>query len=254
MNLTQLKKRRLDNFLVMIQVMRTEVKVEYEGRVCNKYLYTFVGINILGKRKYLTYGINYRENTEFWLQKFKDIRERGVDIVLYLVTPDIKLATRASQITFNGIRVIETSFELIERVNKYFPNNYTNKFPNDVNNLYLCKSVSCYKNELDIFYEIYKDKKIIKLLLTEKLNNIEKYYDLTYNIRKLLFPYYWIREHKNLIRKAMNEVIIIKDLDEFYNRFTKIIINQERTMLLTKKKWLEILNEICSIDIVKEYI
>lgn len=254
MNLTQLKRRELDNFLVMINVIKMEVKIEYNERVCIKNLYTFIGVNIYGKKIYLTYGINYNEDTEFWLQKFKELKRRGVDDVLYIVTPDIELSTRAAQITFSGIKVLETQFELIERISKYFPDNYSNKIPSDINNLYLCLDKETYKENLKFFYENYEDVKIIKLLLKDRLNDIGKYYDISYNIRELLFPYYSTRDYKKRLLTANNKEKIITDLDNFYNKFLDMIINQEKIMCLNKSKWLEIINEIRDLEVVKRYL
>ena len=66
MNLTQFKKRELDNFMVII------------------------------------YGIKYKEDTEFWLQKFKELKRRGIDKALYMVTCDEEQAKRAPKLHFKG--------------------------------------------------------------------------------------------------------------------------------------------------------
>lgn len=80
-----------------------EVNVEYEERVCKKDFYLFIGINILGKKRCLTYGINYREDTEFWLQKFKEIKRRGVEDVLYISTPELMQMRRSAQLAFKDV-------------------------------------------------------------------------------------------------------------------------------------------------------
>lgn len=254
MNLTQLKKRKLDDFLVMINIIKMEVNVEYEERVCKKNFYIFIGVNIFGKKKYLTYGINYREDTEFWLQRFKDIKRRGVEDVLYITSPDIKQMTRAAQLTFKGVRIVETPFELIERVNQYFPVEYRHKIPTNIRNLYISKDKETHKEELAIFYDEYKDIKILKLLLKDRLNVIEENYDISYNIRELIFTYYFIRDIKKKLKVIMNKMKVIKDVDVYLNEFIDVIISQEKQMMFNKKRWLKIIDELCEIEIVREYL
>ena len=169
MDLTQLKKRKLDKLLVVIYSIKTEVKVEYDGRVCSKQLYTLIGINILGKRVYLSHGINYREDTEFWFQKFKDIKNRGVERVLYFVATDYIQIKRALEINFNNIKIVESPFELIDKIMLYFSDNYNNVLPRDIRELYVLSTKEAYTKELLFFNEKYGDNEMVKILLNEKL-------------------------------------------------------------------------------------
>ncbi len=201
MDLTQFNRRKLDNFLLSINVTRMEVIVEHNERICKKNFYTFIGINIYGKRVYLTYGIDYNEDTEFFLRSFKDIRARGVDTVLYLVSQDLKLCKRAAEVTFAGVKVLKSNFELIDRVHKYLSNNYSNNFPADVTKLYTCENLKLHEEELKYFKEKYEDIKIISVLINEDLDLIKRVYNLSHNKRKLLFTYYNVRDYSRLIRK-----------------------------------------------------
>ena len=254
MNLTQLKKRKLDEFLVMINIIKMEVNVEYEDRVCKKNFYLFVGIDMLGKKKYLTYGINYREDTEFWLQRFKDIKRRSIEDVLYITSSDIKQMTRAAQLIFKDVRIVESPFELIERVSQYFPVNYRNKIPTDIRNLYISKDIKMHKEELAIFYDDYNDIKILKLLLKDRLNDIEKNYDISYNLRELIFAYYFIRDIKMKLKVINNKLKVINDVDVYLNEFLDVIISQEKQMMFNKKRWLDIIDELCEKEVVRKYL
>ena len=131
MNLTQLKYRELDKFLVVIFPIKTEVQVEVEGMIKTRNMYLFVGINTEGKRRVLTYGIDYNEDTEFWIQKFKNISRRGVGNVMYITLGEEK-GKRAAQITFPGIKIVPTPFTLIDKISPYFADTYKNKMPEEI--------------------------------------------------------------------------------------------------------------------------
>ena len=146
MNLTHFKRRLLDSFLVTVNITKMETNVEYEERVFRKNFYTFIGINIYGIC--LTYDVDYKENSEFWLHRFKDIRNCGVNAVMYLVSQDIETLKGVAVIRFQGAKVIESNFTLTDKVNKHFLDNFDNHFPADLTNLYKCKDLPLHEEHL----------------------------------------------------------------------------------------------------------
>ena len=47
-------------------------------------MYTFIGITIEGKRRFLTYDIDVNYDTDFWMKQFKNISRRETEKVLYI--------------------------------------------------------------------------------------------------------------------------------------------------------------------------
>lgn len=252
MDLMEFKRQELPSFLVGIYVIKTEVKVEYNESIKTKNLYTFIGTTLQGRRLYLTYGINYKEDTEFWLQKFKDLKRRGVNEVLYITTPDIKQAKRAAEITYFNVKILESQFELIDKINKYTGTGYTNHIPRDISKLYIYETKERYQEELCIFNENYKEYKIIKILLEEKLKEIENYYKFSYNVRRVLFPYYHARDYKALVKKELRKRKIIRTEKECYEILSSVLETQESHMIFPKKEWLKIMEELSEIEKVRE--
>lgn len=243
MELTKLKYRELDKMYVVIYTIKTPVQVEIEGRVKERNLYTFIGINIEGKRRFLTYGIDINEDTDFWMQKFKNITRRGVEKVIYITLGEDK-GKRAAQITFPGVKVVPSLFKPIDRTFPYFADTYKNKMPEEIRKLYIYETKEEYKKELEGFMYKYGDKKIVEILLKKELEDIEKVYEIPHNIRRLIFAFYFIRDYKKEIKKEMNKVKIINDKEEFMSRFEPFIERLESTMYLNKVEWLEVLQEL----------
>lgn len=67
MELKKLKNRELDKKYVVIYTIKTPVQFEVNGRVKTRNMYTFIGITIEGKRKFLTYGIDINCDTDFFM-------------------------------------------------------------------------------------------------------------------------------------------------------------------------------------------
>lgn len=241
MELTRLKYRELDSIYVVVYIIKTPVQLEIEGRVKTRNLYTFVGINIEGKRRFLTYGIDVNEDTDFWMQKFKNISRRGVEKVMYMTLGDDK-GKRAAQITFPGIKVVPNLFKLIDKTFPYFSDTYKNTMPDEIRKLYIYETKEEYKKELEGFMYKYADKKIVEILLKKDLEDIEKVYEIPHNIRRLIFAFYFIRDYKKEMKKQMNK--IIENKEEFMSIFEPLIEQWETAMYVSKAEWLKVLNEL----------
>lgn len=243
MNLVQFKNRELDKFLVAVFVIKTEVQIETEERVRKRDMYLFIGMNEKGKRKYLTHGIDYNEDTEFWIQKFKNISRRGVEKIIYLLMDNVN-GKRAAQITFPGVKISTTPFLIIEKVSPYFADTYKNKMPEEIRKLYICRDKEEYKRNVSEFMYRYEEKKIVTLLIEKDIKDIEKVYEISHNIRRLIFPFYFIRDYKKWFKREMNKKKIIKNADEFILFFEELLESWEKIMYVTKNEWMEILNEL----------
>ena len=233
MDLARLKYRELDKAFVVIYAISTPVQIEIEGRVKTRKLYTFVGINIEGKRRYLTHGIDHNEDTDFWMQKFKNISRRGVEKVLYITLGEEK-GKRAAQITFSGIKVVPDLFQLIDKTFPYFADTYKNKMPEEIRKLYTYETKEEYKKELQAFMYKYGDKEIVKILLENDLKNIEKVYEIPHNVRK--------------VKKEINRIKVIEEKEEFMRVFENQIEKWEAAMYITKAEWIKILEELMIED------
>ncbi len=243
MELKKLKYRELDKMYLVIYTIKTPVQLEVEGRVKTRNMYTFIGITVKGKRKYLNYGVDVNEDTDFWIQQFKNIVRRGTEKVMYITLGEEK-GRRAAQITFQGIKVMPDLFRLIDKTFPYFSDTYKNKMPEEIRRLYICETKEEYKKELESFMYKYGDKEIVKVLLENDLKSIEKIYEIPHNIRRVIYAFYFIRDYRKKVKKEMNQVKVIEEKEEFMERFEEIIEKMEQAMYLNKVEWLKVLNEL----------
>lgn len=155
---------------------------------------------------------------------------------------------RAAQITFSGIKVVPNLFTLIDKTFPYFADTYKNKMPEEIRKLYICETKEEYKKELEAFMYKYADKEIVKILLEKDLKYIEKVYEISHNVRKIIFAFYFIRDYKKQVKKEMNKIKIIEDREEFMKKFEIIIERLETSMYVSKVKWLKVLKELMKED------
>lgn len=254
MNLQQFKRRELEECYVVIYVIKTEVKVMYEERLCKRPFYLLIGINMECRRKYLAYGIKYVDNSDFWLQMLSGIAKRGVKRVLYFSVEQEEHVKRAAEITFSKVKIVGTPFEAIEKISKYFPDNYENKMPEEIKRMYVLENKEELEKQRKSFYLKYEEKKIVKILIEKELNSIDKYYEIHHNIRKLIFAYYFIRDYKKIFKREANKEQIINNVDNFFERFLVMIVEWEKVMYLNKREWYDVIVELMKQFEMEKYL
>jgi len=122
--------------------------------------------------------------------------------------------------------------------------------------LFLKENIDKYKIDLEMFKEIYLDNKIIRIILSEKEKEIEKFYKYNYALRKLLYPYYVIREMQKFLNKLKTREKLCTNINEVIEAFLPYIHTFETGRTYGKTEWLELISEIYEDykEILEEYL
>lgn len=86
-NLMDFQKRKLKNFYIALYIITKEIRIRTESCITNKKLYVLTGLDIMGSRQVLGVYFDNKNDNRFWLERFEDIQARGVNKVLFFVTP-----------------------------------------------------------------------------------------------------------------------------------------------------------------------
>lgn len=111
--LIDLQKRKLQKCYLSLMFFTENIKIRKEGCFYNNKLYVLLGTDIYGNRQVVG---TYFENTDynrFWLEVFEDLKARGMEFVLFLVTPDNRNIERCSKIVYNGVKIVCSPEELL---------------------------------------------------------------------------------------------------------------------------------------------
>lgn len=92
--------RPLDARYVILYVDALVVKVRHQGAVRNKSVYMAIGVNEDGRREALGLWIQETEGAKFWLSIFNELRQRGMQDVLFLCADGLKGLPEAAQASF----------------------------------------------------------------------------------------------------------------------------------------------------------
>ena len=110
--------------------------------------------------------------------------------------------------------------------------------------LFLKDNIEEYKIALELYKEIYVDNKIIKKMLEDKEKEFEKFYNYRYSIRKLLYPFYTIREMQKYLNKLNTQEKLCTNINEEIEGFMPHIHAFEQGRTYSKSEWLDLISDI----------
>ncbi len=202
-NIVDLQKRKLKNFYITVYVITKEIKIRTESCIANKTLYIIAAMDVYGDRQILGMYFENENDNRYWLERFEDFKARGLGKVLFFVTPENKKIERCIRILYNNVKIIRTPDSTYESITKFFAVKPSRKMHTNLKDLFLKENIEKYRESLELFKEIYVDNKIIMILISQKEKEIEEFYKYNYALRKLLYPYYVIREMKKIELKRI---------------------------------------------------
>lgn len=255
-NLIDFQKRKLKNFYIALYIITKEIRIRTESCITNKKLYVLTGLDIMGSRQVLGVYFDNKNDNRFWLERFEDIQARGVNKVLFFVTPVNKNIERCIKILYNEVQIIHSPDEIYESITRFFAQKPSRKLQIAMKDLFLKENIDKYKIDLEMFKEIYLDNKIIRIILSEKEKEIEKFYKYNYALRKLLYPYYVIREMQKFLNKLKTREKLCTNINEVIEAFLPYIHTFETGRTYGKTEWLELISEIYEDykEILEEYL
>jgi transposase-like protein len=102
--LTAFRQRRLDaHTWPYLMVDATYVKVRKRGRVVDQAVLIVAGVNDAGRRELLTWRLADAESEDTWTEVFRELKQRGVDGVQWLVSDGHAGIRAAVRSQFTGV-------------------------------------------------------------------------------------------------------------------------------------------------------
>jgi putative transposase len=102
--LTEFRQRRLDDHTwPFLMVDATYVKVRKKGRVVDQAVLVVVGINDAGRREILTWRLADMESEDTWSEVFRELKQRGVGGVKWLISDGHAGIRAAVRTQFTGV-------------------------------------------------------------------------------------------------------------------------------------------------------
>lgn len=246
-------KKRLDDMYLIMYAIKNELNIKKGDAIENVDVYTLVGINKKGIRQLVGIYQDRPQNNRYWLDIFESIKSRGLKNILFLAIDENKNFKRTVKITFPSVIFVDALTYIAPRFDKYTSEKSSRKVVSKIHDLYSQQTLTEFKTSLTNFKESYNNT-IHKKLIEKYLNNVEKYYKYSYNIRNLLFKPSANMRIYDRIRLAFNSnENYISDLNEVYEKLESM----DRFfgfISFNKNQWTMILNDLMLLYPEEEFI
>jgi putative transposase len=223
-------------------------KVRVDGKVVTRVLYSVIGLNLHGKKDVLGIYLSESEGAKFWLSIMNDLKQRGVEDVLFACVDGLKGFPEAIENAFPRTKVQLCIVHQIRYAIRLIPEKDSREFMADLKNVYQATNLKNAEDALLILEEKWS-KKYPQAVATWVNNweNMCTYFEYSESIRRMIYTTNTIESyHRNIRKMTKTKAAFTSD-----NALLKIaflaIQNMEKIWNKTAFGWKAILSELLII-------
>lgn len=214
---------------VFVDAMYTPVKTA--TGTGQKALYNIIGIDIEGKKDVLGFWLSEEESSRHWLQILEEIKQRGVEDILFISLDGLKGLEKAIKSVFPNTITQRCIVHLMRNSTRYIARKRWSEFAKDIKAVYRAVSL----DEAVMLFEAFEAKwsETAGAAVAVWRNNwdaVERLFEYPSEIRKIIYTTNAIESYHNQLRKVTDRK------GAFYNETALYKLVYLRTIDI-KKKW-----------------
>lgn len=203
------------------------------------------------------YNEDISESKTFWVTVFNDLKDRGLEKVLYVVSDGLAGIENAINKEFPTARYQRCVVHLVRNLKTYITKKEHKEVITDFKRIYTSATKKESEEMYDLFIEKYKDKKALVSHVKEYYVYIESLFDVPESIRKYIYTNNIVESTNSKIKRgfygrgALPNVesainIIYVNLKDLENKWEKTKVNN----------WNNIFNELSTVyqSEIREYL
>lgn len=241
-DVNEFRKRKLERSYISVYIVIKSIVVETDEGIEPKNLCVLYGFTALGARKIIAIYFENTEDNRFWLNIFEDLKSRNLRNIMFLVTPKNKNIERCAKIVYNNIEVIRSPEDIMAAIDIFFATKTSRALEIQLKNLLLAENVENCKEKIELFKQQYLHNQLVLKVFEKQEQDILNLYKYNYDIRKLLYQYYAIRDIKRQINKLNELQPLCSNISEISKHFIEYICSFERGLSYSKKGWVRLIN------------
>lgn len=220
-------------------------KVRLDGKVVTRVLYSVIGLNLHGKKAVLGIYLSESEGAKFWLSVLQDLKQRGVEDVLFACVDGLKGFPEAIQTAFPQTLVQLCVVHQIRYALRLIPDKNVKEFMIDLKAVYQAPNLKTAEDNLLVLEE--KWGKIYPQAVgtwTNNWANISTFFDYSEPIRKIIYTTNTIESYHRNIRKFTKTKAAFTSDNALLKLAFLAIQNMEKIWNKTAFNWKAILSEL----------
>jgi putative transposase len=223
-------------------------KVRVDGKVITRVLYSVIGLNLEGKKEVLGIYLSESEGAKFWLFVLNDLKQRGVEDILFACVDGLKGFPEAIQTAFPLSIVQLCIVHQIRYALRLIADKNVKEFMIDLKSVYQAPNLKTAEEMLLIFAE--KWGKIYPQAVGTWVNNWEHicpFFEYSEPIRKMIYTTNTIESYHRNIRKMTKTKGAFSSDNALLKLVFLSIQNMDKIWNKTVFNWKTILTELLII-------
>ena len=197
------KKRKLKSMYVFTYADCLYVPIKDDITTSKKAVYVIIGVDVDGYKEILGMWIDKSESSSFWSNVFEDLKERGVEDILYMCSDGVAGFKGSLERVFPKTQSQRCVVHLTRNIYGLCPKKEAKEIIGNFKKIYKSSNIDEAKIQLEFFQKEYgeKQKRVVKKV-EEFMVYLEPLFELPAEIRKCIYTTNAIESVNSALRKA----------------------------------------------------
>ena len=181
------QKRELKKCYTFVYIDCLYVHVKEDLKSVKKAVYVVIGVDTEGKKEVLGVWIDATESASKWSEIMEDLKERGVEDILFVCMDGLAGLPEAIEMVFPATIVQRCIVHITRNIFSITPQNMRKEVIADFKKIYTSSTLEKAKEAYKNFKEKYSDRKRITKKVDDNIEWIYQLFDFSPSIRKAIY-------------------------------------------------------------------
>ena len=197
------KNRKLKSMYVFTYADCLYIPIKDDITTSKKAVYVIIGVDAHGFKEILGLWIDKNESGSFWSNVFEDLKERGVEDILYMSSDGIAGFKGSLERVFTKTQSQRCVVHLVRNIYSLCPKKNAKEIISDYKKIYTCTSLEEANLQLEIFKNKYEktQSRIVKKA-QDFMQYLEPLFELPQEIRKCIYTSNAVESVNSALRKV----------------------------------------------------
>jgi len=254
--LNEINKRDLDKCYFSLSFSYSTIYFnDGNDYIYQRKVYTLIGCNIFGVRKYITsiFEDDFEKASD-WYNFFQTLKSRGLESVIFSVLPNVDFIRKAIKLSFPETTIFTSCFDIVDRLFKFFSYSYSTNIYESIKHIFLAKDTNEFKLNVNDFYTDFQVQPFIIEIVSNHFKRIS--FDIDYILRKHIYSFYFNRDLYKRLAVISHSKPYFFDISSFEEELIPNIKSMESKMYCPKCEWNSVINLIYNLnkDLIMRYL
>lgn len=180
--------RPLNSIYTFVFMDCIHYKVREDGRILNRAAYVVLGVTLDGYKDILSITVGANETSKFWLGMLNDLKNRGVQDVLFFCVDGLPGFKEAIEAVYSNAQIQRCVIHMLRNSFKYVNYNDLKKFSSDFKRVYNAPSEEAALVELDTVKEKWGKKYPYAISNWENnWDDVSSFFQFSSDIRRIMY-------------------------------------------------------------------